>query len=74
MKNAYIKFRTEQDCRQGCAALVTEWPVSCLSNDVYCIPWGGLALLDGRDVQYSFASEADLAHAQPVWNFAASKA
>ena len=74
MRNAYIKFLSERDCAVGCEKLVAHSPVSCLTNGVFCIPWGSLPLLDTLGVDYSFASEADLLHAHPVWNFAASKA
>lgn len=74
MRNAYIKFRKNGDYEQVCEALVTHSPVSRLSNDIFCIPWGSLALLDAREVAYSFASEDDLTNAQPLWNFASPKA
>jgi len=71
VRNAYIKFRTLEDCVLGFQELVTHSPVSRLSNDVFCIPWGSLALLDAREVAYTFANEDDLTNAQPIWNFAA---
>ena len=58
----------------ACEALIAHAPVSCWSNGVFCIPWGSLSLLDDREVAYSFASEADLAGAHPIWNFAAPTA
>ena len=70
MRNAYIKFRTTEDCTQGCEELIAHSPVSRLSNDVFCIPWKSLALLDALRISYSFANEDDLANAQPIWNFA----
>ena len=70
LRNAYIKFRKGGEYEQVCEALVTHAPVSRLSNDVFCIPWGSLALLDAHDVAYTFASEDDLLDAQPIWNFA----
>lgn len=71
MKNAYIKFRTVEDGVLGFEALMAHSPVSRLSNDVFCIPWRSLALLDARQVSYTFANEDDLINAQPIWNFAA---
>ena len=71
MRNAYIKFRTVEDRALGFQELLPQSPVSRLTGDVFCIPWGSLALLDARQVAYSFANEDDLTGAQPVWNFAA---
>jgi hypothetical protein len=73
VRNAYIKFRTAEDHAAGCQHLIAHSPVSRLSNDVYCIPWGSLALLDDRQVAYSFASEDDLTNAQPIWKFAGAR-
>lgn len=73
MKNAYIKFHTEEDCAAGCEKLIARAPVSRLTGGVFCVPWGSLPILDEDGVCYSLASEADLAHAQPVWNFAAPR-
>jgi hypothetical protein len=73
LRNAYIKFRTTEDRTQGCDELLPHSPVSCLSNDVFCIPWKSLIILDARQVEYSFASEDDLSDARPLWNFAAAR-
>jgi hypothetical protein len=73
VRNAYIKFHTDRDYEQISDDLLTHSPVSRLSNDVFCIPWGSLALLDAREVAYSFASEDDLLDARPIWNFALPK-
>lgn len=73
MRNAYIKFRTDQDCEQLWETLVADSTISRLSNGVFCVPWGSLAFLDARDVEYSFASEADLADVHPIWNVASTK-
>ena len=70
VRNAYIKFHAESAEQFVCEELVTNSPVSRLSNGVFCIPWGSLALLDASDIGYSFASESDLANAHPIWNFA----
>ena len=72
MRNAYIKFRTVEDHTLGCEELIAHSYVSRLSNDVYCIPWSSLALLDARLVKYTFANEDDLTNARPIWNFAAA--
>ena len=72
LRNAYIKFRKAGDYEQMYETLIAYSPISRLSNDVFCIPWGSLALLDARDVAYSFASEDDLANARPLWNFAST--
>ena len=74
MRNAYIKFRTASDRVQGCEELIANSRVSRLSNDVYCIPWSSLALLDTRDVGYTFANEDDLTNARPIWKVAAAGA
>ena len=73
LRNAYIKFCTTEDRAQGCAELLPHSPVSSLSNDVFCIPWKSLLLLDARQVEYTFANEDDLSDARPVWNFAAAR-
>jgi hypothetical protein len=75
VRNAYIKFHTdtETDYAEVCEALVEHSSVSRLSNGVFCVPWGSLALLDAREVAYTFASESDLTDAQPIWNFASPK-
>ena len=74
VRNAYIKFPTVEDCALGFQELLPQSPVSRLTGDVFCIPWGSLALLDARQVSYSFASQDDLTGAQPVWNFASAGA
>ncbi len=74
MRNAYIKFRTANDRAQGCEELIANSHVSRLSNDVYCVPWSSLVLLDTRDVGYTFASEDDLTNARPIWKVAAAGA
>ena len=71
LRNAYIKFQTPEDRALGCNALVAQSHVSRLSGDIFCIPWHSLALLDGQQVAYSFATEDDLTNAHPIWNFAA---
>lgn len=74
MRNAYIKFPCEQDSLLGCEKLVAHSPVSRLTNGIFCVPWSSLSLLDAMEIDYSFASEADLLHAHPVWNFAVPRA
>ena len=74
MRNAYIKFQTGEDSALGCETLIAHSRVSRLSNDVYCIPWSSLALLDDRCVGYTFASEDDLTNARPIWKIAAAGA
>jgi len=74
VRNAYIKFRTTTDRALGCEELITHSHVSRLSNDVYCIPWSSLALLDTREVEYTFANEDDLTNARPIWKVAAAGA
>jgi len=71
LKNAYIKFRTAEDRLLGFDELITHSPVSRLSNDIFCIPWRSLSLLDALQVAYTFANEDDLTNAQPIWRFAA---
>ena len=72
MRNAYIKFRTSEDRTLGFEELVTHSPVSRLSNDIFCIPWRSLSLLDALQVNYTFANEEDLSNARPIWKFAAA--
>ncbi|MDQ2686681.1 MAG: hypothetical protein M3Y28_02320 [Armatimonadota bacterium] len=72
MKNAYIKFQCDSDYLGVCEKLSAHSSVSRLSNGVFCIPWNALPLLDTYEVGYSFASEDDLANAQPIWNFASA--
>ncbi len=72
-RNAYIKFCSAEDRTQGCEELLPHSPVTRLSNDVFCIPWKNLALLDARQVEYIFASQDDLSNARPLWNFAAAR-
>ncbi len=62
-----------EDRAQGCAELLPHSPVTRLSNDVFCIPWKSLALLDACGIAYQFASQDDLSNARPVWNFAAAR-
>ena len=71
MRNAYIKFRTVEDRTTGCEELIAHSHVSSLSNEVYCVPWSSLALLDAKQVGYSFANQDDLTNARPIWKFAA---
>ena len=70
MKNAYIKFRTKEDSAIGFDELINHSPISRLSNDIFCIPWTSLEVLDARKVNYAFATDEDLRNAQPIWNFA----
>ena len=72
-RNAYIKFCSAEDRVQGCAELLPHSPVTRLSNDVYCIPWKSLALLDACGIGYQFAGQDDLSNARPLWNFAAAR-
>jgi hypothetical protein len=74
VRNAYIKFCTGEDRALGCEALIAHSHVSRLSNDVYCVPWSSLALLDTREVEYTFANEDDLTNARPIWKVAAAGA
>ena len=73
LRNAYIKFRTAEDRTQGCEELLAHSAVARFSNDVFCIPWNSLCLLDARQIAYAFASQDDLTGARPVWNFAAAR-
>ena len=74
MRNAYIKFRTAEDTLLGFEELIAHCSVSRLSNDVFCIPWRSLSVLDALQIAYIFASEDDLTNAQPIWKFAAAGA
>ncbi|MEO7719190.1 MAG: hypothetical protein ABIY70_23575 [Capsulimonas sp.] len=73
VRNAYIKFLSNEDSVLGFYELVTHSQVTRLSNDIYCVPWSSLAILDSRQVEYSFATEEDLTNAHPIWGFAAAK-
>jgi len=74
LRNAYIKFRTAEDSLLGFEELIAHCSVSRLSNDVFCIPWRSLSVLDALQVAYTFANEDDLKNAQPIWKFAAAGA
>jgi hypothetical protein len=73
VRNAYIKFRTPKDSALGFSELVPHLHFSRLSNDIYCIPWDGVELLNSREIGYSFATEDDLVHARPLWNLSDGK-
>ncbi|MGO8672394.1 MAG: hypothetical protein ACLQVD_13650 [Capsulimonadaceae bacterium] len=73
MKNAYIKFNTPDDAVLGFNELIKHSHCTCLSNDIYCVPWTSLALLDEHQIHYTFASEEAITDAQPLWNIAQSK-
>jgi hypothetical protein len=59
----------------GFYELVTrsEFQFTCLSNDIFCVPWSSLELLDKHQVQYTFATEEALTNAQPIWNIAEAR-
>jgi hypothetical protein len=73
LKNAYIRFNTPQDSVLGTRELVNHSQCACLSNEIYCVPWDSLTLLDDLQIEYSFATEDSLTHAQPIWNIAEVK-
>lgn len=73
VKNAYIKFKTPEDSVRGFQELVTHSRCTCLSNDIYCVPWDSLPLLDACQIEYTFATEDALTDAHPIWNIADSK-
>lgn len=73
MKHAYIKFSSQEDSVQGFYQLVTHSQCTCLTNEVYCVPWSSLALLDAEQIQYTFATEEALTDAHPVWKVAEAK-
>lgn len=68
LKNAYIKFASETDSAEGFDEIIKHSHCSRLSNDIYCVPWESLAMLDARDVNYTFATDEDIKTAQPIWN------
>jgi hypothetical protein len=72
VRNAYIKFDSQEDSVLGFYELATHSAFSRLTNDIFCVPWNILQLLDARSVQYKFATEDELTHARPLWNFADS--
>jgi hypothetical protein len=71
LRNAYIKFQTPEDRALGCAELTAHSPVSCLTGDIFCVPWNSLSLLEDSHVAYAFATQDDLTDAHPIWKFAA---
>jgi hypothetical protein len=73
VKHAYIKFSSQEDSVQGFYELVTHSQCTCLTNDVYCVPWSSLQLLDAQQIQYTFASEEALTDAHPIWKVAETK-
>ena len=73
LRNAYIIFQSREDSVFGFYSLVTHSQVTRLSNDVFCVPWSSLQMLDERQVQYRFATEDDLTDAHPIWIVSESK-
>jgi hypothetical protein len=72
LNNAYIKFPSREDAVAGVTELVAHCDLACLSNEIFCVPRDSLRRLDALLVKYSFASEEDLAKAQPIWNLTGS--
>jgi len=60
MKNAYIKFLTDEDRRSGFRALSSANQIISLSDEVFCIPMGWLRLLDEASVGYTQASNDEV--------------
>ena len=73
LRNAYIKFESQEDSVLGLYELVKHSAFSRLTNDIFCVPWSILNLLDARSVQYKFATEDELTEVSPIWNFADTK-
>lgn len=73
MKNAYIKFLSEEDRRSGIQALSVIDQVMSLNDEVFCVPVARLRLLDDANVGYTHASNDDVARTGTrTWRFAHS--
>ncbi len=71
MKNAYIKFLTDDDRREGFRTLSDLSQVISLSDEIYCIPLATLRLLDEQNVKYTHASSDEVTRdGLRTWRFA----
>jgi hypothetical protein len=71
MKNAYIKFLTDEDRREGFRTMSSKAQIFSLSDEVYCIPIAMLKLLDEHEVKYTHASSDDVTRTgMRTWRFA----
>jgi hypothetical protein len=71
MKNAYIKFLTDDDRREGFQTLSSIAQIISLSDEIFCIPIAMLRLLDEREVKYTHASSDEVTRTDlHTWRFA----
>lgn len=73
MKNAYIKFLTDEDRQTGMKALSSADQIISLSDEIFCIPMRWLRVLDEASVGYTHASNDDVRRTSVrTWRFAHS--
>jgi hypothetical protein len=73
MKNAYIKFLTDEDRQSGIKALSSIDQFITLNDEVFCVPVARLRLLDEANVGYTHASNDDVSRtSMRTWRFAHS--
>ncbi len=71
MKNAYIKFLSDEDRQSGFETLSTNAAIISLSDEIFCIPLATLPLLDEHDVKYMHASNDEVTQMdRRTWRFA----
>ena len=71
MKNAYIKFLTDDDRREGFEKLSTQAQIISLSDEIFCIPLTTLRLLDDDGIRYTHASGEEVTRTRlRTWRFA----
>ena len=60
MQIAYIKFNSREDQVRGFYELATKAQVTSLPGGVYAVPWQALSLLDGENISYRRATDAEV--------------
>jgi len=71
MKNAYIKFLTDDDRREGFQTLSSLAQIISLSDEIFCIPISTLRLLDDHEIKYTHASSDEVTRTNlRTWRFA----
>lgn len=71
MKNAYIKFLTDEDRRSAVAVLANEDQIITLSDEIFCVSLQALALLDNSNIGYMQATSDDVTRVGlRTWRFA----
>jgi hypothetical protein len=73
MKNAYIKFLSDEDRQIGIQALAAADQLFSFSDEIFCVPMRWLKVLDEAKVGYTHASNDDFARVSlRTWRFAHS--